>query len=252
MENKKTLSTSAEGFKVLIVDDEYMARLLLENYAQKLPNLEIVGLCEDAFEALNYLRQEKIDILFLDIQMPQLSGLELVQTLQRKPAIVFTTAYSEYAVEGFRLDAVDYLLKPFSFERFVQAVNKSINYLSFERNDTPIQTTDNQETKPSTNFFVKADGKLVKVNFQDIIYIEGLKEYVSIYTQTDRIITLQSLKNLEDILPSNSFLRIHKSYIIALNRIESIIGNQVEIHKKMIPIGLTYKGNLMEVLGLEE
>lgn len=248
MEDKKTQST---GLRVLIVDDEYMARMLLENYAQKLPNLEIVGLCENAIEALNYLRNEKIDILFLDIQMPQLSGLELVQTLQRKPAIIFTTAYSEHAVEGFRLDAIDYLLKPFSFERFVQAVNKSVNYLSFQENKQ-IQIIDNQGLTQQNHIFVKADGKLIKVKFEEIIYIEGLKEYVSLYTAKDRIITLQSLKNLEEILPDSNFLRVHKSYIIALDKIQSIVGNQVEINKKMIPIGLTYKESLLEKLGLEE
>lgn len=248
MEDKKTQPTA---LRVLIVDDEYMARMLLENYAQKLPNLEVVGLCENAIEALNHLRNEKIDILFLDIQMPQLSGLELVQTLQRKPAIVFTTAYSEHAVEGFRLDAIDYLLKPFSFERFVQAVNKSINYLSFQENKQ-IQTTYNQELTQQNHIFVKADGKLIKVKFEEIIYIEGLKEYVSLYTEKDRIITLQSLKNLEEILPDSNFLRVHKSYIIALDKIQSIVGNQVEINKRMIPIGLTYKEYLLEKLGLEE
>lgn len=250
MEDKKTQST---GLRVLIVDDEYMARMLLENYAQKLPNLEIVGLCENAIEALNYLRNEKIDILFLDIQMPHLTGLELVQTLQRKPAIVFTTAYSEHAVEGFRLDAIDYLLKPFSFERFVQAINKATNYISFQDNQQS-QLPDNQEIKEKeiNHLFVKADGKLIKVKFEEILYIEGLKEYVSLYTAKDRIITLQSLKNLEEILPDSNFLRVHKSYIIALDKIQSIVGNQVEINKKMIPIGLTYKESLLEKLGLEE
>lgn len=249
MEDKKTPPV---GLRVLIVDDEYMARMLLENYAQKLPNLEVISLCENAIEALNYLRNEKIDILFLDIQMPQLSGLELVQTLQRKPAIVFTTAYSEHAVEGFRLDAVDYLLKPFSFERFVQAVNKSIHYLSFKGNGFLPQIADNQTVKEQNHFFVKADGKLIKVKFEEISYIEGLKEYVSIYTSKDRIITLQSLKNLEEILPNSNFQRVHKSYIVAFDKIQSIVGNQVEINKKMIPIGQTYKESLLQKLGLEE
>jgi DNA-binding LytR/AlgR family response regulator len=239
-------------YKCLIVDDEYMARLLLENYAQKLPNLEIVALCENAIEALEYLRREQIDLLFLDIQMPQLSGLELVSTLRQKPAIIFTTAYSEHAVEGFRLDAIDYLLKPFSFERFVQAVNKAINYISFQEQEKTTQKSDIQLFKETNHFFVKADGRLVKIKFDDIIYIEGLKEYVSIYTATDRIITLQSLKNLEEILPATQFIRIHKSYIAATDKIQSIVGNQVEIHKKMIPIGLTYKDALLQKIGLEE
>lgn len=236
---------------VLIVDDEYVARLLLENYAQKLQNLRVIALCENALDALIYLRQEPIDLLFLDIQMPQLSGLELVQTLQHKPAIVFTTAYSEHAVEGFRLNAVDYLLKPFSFERFVQAVNKASQYLAIPCLNSPVQHTDNQQQKKVEHLFVKADGRLVKIKFDEILYIEGLKEYVSIYTVNERVITLQSLKNLEELLPSAVFLRLHKSYIVALDRIQAISGNQVEIGKKTLPIGLTYKEKLIRALGLE-
>lgn len=239
--------------KCLIVDDEYMARLLLENYVQKFPELELIGLCENALEALNVLRSEKIDILFLDIQMPHLTGLELVQTLQRKPAIIFTTAYSDHAVEGFRLDAIDYLLKPFSFERFVQAVNKAINYLSFKEDNSHSQAVVGSESYKEVNhLFVKSDGKLVKIRLEEINYIEGLKEYVSIYTEKNRVITLQSLKNLEETLPNTHFQRIHKSYIIAIDKINSIVGNQVEINGKMIPIGLTYKNELLQKLGLEE
>ncbi|MBA4851260.1 LytTR family DNA-binding domain-containing protein [Emticicia sp. BO119] len=237
--------------RCLVIDDEYMARLLLENYIQKLPQLELVSLCENAIEAMSMLQKEKIEVIFLDIQMSHLTGLEFLHTLQQKPVVIFTTAYSEYALEGFRLDAVDYLLKPFSFERFVQAVNKAAHYLSFQANNkesasTPIESNETRQ------LFVKSDGKLVKVRFDEILYIEGLKEYVSIYTPHNRIITLQSLRNLETLLPRSTFLRVHKSYIIALDKIQAIVGNQVEIHKKLIPIGATYKEILMNALQLEE
>jgi DNA-binding LytR/AlgR family response regulator len=240
--------------RCLVIDDEYMARLLLENYIQKLPQLELVSLCEDAIEALNMIKKEKIDVVFLDIQMPNLTGLEFLHTLQQKPIVIFTTAYSEYALEGFRLDAVDYLLKPFSFERFVQAVNKASHYLSFQHNNNNQTATSIPvaEIKEPRQLFVKSDGKLIKVRFDEIMYIEGLKEYVSIYTPDSRIITLQSLRNLETLLPQSKFLRIHKSYIIALDKIQAVIGNQVEIHKKLIPIGASYKEILMNILHLEE
>lgn len=233
----------------LIVDDEYMARLLLEDYVRKIPSLKLVGTCENALEAFHLLKTEVVDVVFLDIQMPHLTGLEFTKVLQNKLAIVFTTAYSEHAVEGFRLDAVDYLLKPFSFERFVQAVSKASNFVAFHNNPSPPSPT---EASLPGYFFVKSDGKQIKIRFDDILYIEGLKEYVSIYTtDKQRIITLQSIKNLEEFLPKNTFLRIHKSYIISLAHIEALVGNQVEIHSKLLPIGATYKEELMKSLQLE-
>lgn len=234
----------------LIVDDEYMARLLLEEYVRKVPQLTLLASCENALEAFHRLKTEQIDILFLDIQMPHLNGLDFVQTLQQKPAIIFTTAYSEHAVEGFRLNAVDYLLKPFSFERFIQAVSKATDYVQYRQPSASLPT---EPTPPiSTHFFVKSEGKLVKVRYEDILYIEGLKEYVSIYTiDKQRIITLQSIKNLENTLPASHFMRIHKSYIIQLKWLEAIVGNQVEIHKKLLPIGATYKEELLKRLSIE-
>lgn len=235
----------------LIVDDEYMARLLLEEYVRKIPSLHLIATCENALEAFHLLKTEAVDVVFLDIQMPHLTGLEFVQTLQSKPAIIFTTAYSEHAVEGFRLDAVDYLLKPFSFERFVQAIGKVTDFVAFHKQPSPTLSSETSLTVPD-HFFVKADGKLIKVRFEDILYIEGLKEYVSIYTaDNQRIITLQSIKNMETLLPEGAYLRIHKSYFISLARIDAIVGNQVEIHKKLLPIGATYKEELMKRLQLE-
>lgn len=233
----------------LIVDDEYMARLLLEEYVKKVPFLTLVGTCENALEAFHLLKTEVVDVIFLDIQMPHLTGLEFAKILQNKPAIVFTTAYSEHAVEGFQLDVVDYLLKPFSFERFVQAASKASNFVAFHKKaPLPLPT---KSSLPGY-FFVKSDGKQIKIRFDDILYIEGLKEYVSIYTtDKQRVVTLQSIKNLEAFLPKNTFLRIHKSYIISLAHIEALVGNQVEIHNKLLPIGATYKEEVMKSLQLE-
>lgn len=233
----------------LIVDDEYMARLLLEEYVKKVPFLTLVGTCENALEAFHLLKTEVVDVIFLDIQMPHLTGLEFAKILQNKPAIVFTTAYSEHAVEGFQLDVVDYLLKPFSFERFVQAASKASNFVAFHKKaPLPLPT----EYSLPGYFFVKSDGKQIKIRFDDILYIEGLKEYVSIYTtDKQRVVTLQSIKNLEAFLPKNTFLRIHKSYIISLAHIEALVGNQVEIHNKLLPIGATYKEEVMKSLQLE-
>ncbi|MFN8344024.1 MAG: LytTR family DNA-binding domain-containing protein [Spirosomataceae bacterium] len=231
----------------LIVDDEYMARLLLEEYVRKVPSLRLSGSCESALDAFHLLKTQSVDVVFLDIQMPHLTGLALVQALSDKPAVIFTTAYAEHAVEGFRLDAVDYLLKPFSFERFLQAVNKAADQIAFRRQ--PVGS--NQEVSSPDHFFVKSDGRLVKIRFSDIIYIEGLKEYVSIYTSDkQRVITLQSLKNLEGVLPQEQFIRIHKSYVIALDQLTAIVGNQVQIHQKYLPIGATYKDELLQRLKL--
>lgn len=239
-------------YRCLVVDDEYMARLLLENYIQKLPELELVALCENALVAGPLIREQKIDLLFLDIQMPFLNGLEMIATLPYKPAVIFTTAYSEHAVDGYRLDAIDYLLKPFSFERFVQAVHKAIQFISTSRYPGTSQGLQVKDEVVADHFFVKSNGKLVKIKIQDIDYIEGLKEYVSIWCGTERIITLQSLRHLEELLPSPGFARVHKSYIVCTDKIQAIAGNQLEINKKPIPIGNTYKSELLRMLGLNE
>jgi DNA-binding LytR/AlgR family response regulator len=232
----------------LIVDDEYMARQLLEEYVRKVPSLKLLASCENALEAFHLLKTQTVDVVFLDIQLPHLTGLELVQSLRQKPAVIFTTAYAEHAVEGFRLDAADYLLKPFSFERFLQALNKAADYVTVHQRPA----ADKEAIPRPDHFFVKSDGKLLKVRFADIVYIEGLKEYVSIYTYAkQRIVTLQSIKNLEELLPQEQFVRIHKSYIIALAPLTAIAGNQVEIHQKYLPIGATYKEELLKRLKLE-
>ena len=226
--------------KCLIVDDEYPALVLLEDYISKMPELELVAKCENAMEANQHLKENNIDVMFLDIQMPDLTGLELLKSLKQKPVVILTTAYSEYALEGYELDVTDYLVKPFSFERFVQSVNKAKELIALKKGGK-------QGTAAKPHFFVKADYKKVRINHEDILYIEGLREYVSIYTQDKRIITLEAMKNLETTLPNDQFIRVHKSYIIAIDKVNALVGNMVEIGNKQIPIGKIYREKVKQV-----
>lgn len=224
--------------KCLIVDDEHLARKLLEDYLGKMTGVELVGVCKNAMEAMQVIRDKEVDLMFLDIQMPDLTGLDLLRTMKVRPAVIFTTAYSEYALQGYELDVVDYLLKPISFERFVQAVNKASELISLrQKAETKSNETD--------HLIVKADHKLVRIKLEDILYIEGLREYVSIYTKEKRVITLEAMKNLEDILPANKFLRTHRSYIVSINHAEAMNGNNVEINGKLIPVGKTYRDEVL-------
>ena len=236
--------------KILIVDDEFHARKLLSEYVSKLPFLELAGMCSNVFEAMNFLQKEKIDILLLDIQMPEITGLEFARSLKNPPAIIFTTAYSEYAVESYELNVLDYLLKPIAFPRFLQAINKVV-----ERNEGIAMAIDafTRETKPAENteengsIIIKSGSKLFKINYADLIYIEGQREYVTFHTTKQRIVTLYSLKDLEEKLPSNQFVRIHKSYIVSLKHIDSVEKKSVQIAVKTLPIGDSYKDNFMDL-----
>lgn len=224
-----------------IVDDEPLAQDILENYVGKLPNLSLVGKCSNAFEANTLIDAHHPDIIFLDIQMPGISGLDLIRSLENKPEVVFTTAFAEFALEGFELDARDYLLKPISFDRFSKAVDKAVHYLELERQDKPAAEDDE-------HIFVKADKKMVKINLADILYIEGLKDYVMIFVPGQRIITLQTMKNLEEKLPSDKFIRAHRSYIVSIDKISAISSHSIEIGSKEIPIGKNYKEEFMKVV----
>ena len=218
--------------RTLLVDDEYLALNLLEAYAQQVPDLEIVGKEKLPMKALERLQQGQVDLLFLDIQMPVLSGNNLLKTLQNPPLVVFTTAYTEYAIEAYDLNVVDYLLKPFPFERFLQAVQKAKQLLNARQAGSPAQSS------AATDFLsLKVDGKLVKVFVDDILYIEGLKEYVRFVCSGNRkYVTLESLRNLEELLPSQQFSRVHKSYIVAKTKVSALDGNMLEIGTVKIPI----------------
>lgn len=221
--------------KCLIVDDEPLAREVLESYVEDLPSLELVASCTDAMEALGWLNDEQIDLLFLDINMPKLSGINFYKSLSRKPKVIFTTAYSDHAVEGFELEAVDYLLKPFSFERFIKAVNKV--------------KVDATENIGADFIMLKADKKMHKINFDQILYFESIGDYVKVHlNEAKTLIIGETLRKLESALP-NEFIRVHKSFIIALKHLEYLEGNQAKIGEIKIPIGQSYRENVSKIIG---
>jgi len=233
---------SMKKFNVLIADDEFLARKLLQEYVQKIESLNLVDSCSDGIKAMEALKNNKIDILLLDIQMPDLTGLELLKTIDNQPAVILTTAYSEYAVDAFSLGVVDYLLKPFDFPRFLQAINKAID-------SRPREVAEPDTISPANDYIVvKADYKLYKVNICDILYIEGQHEYVTFHTKTKRITALYSLKNLEDMLPKNKFVRVQKSFIVAFDYIEDVEKTTITVAGNKIPLGSSFRDELIERL----
>ena len=227
------------NIRCLIIDDEPLAQRVIEKYAENVPYLEIVRKCNNALEAIEILHQEEIHLLFLDINMPRLSGMDFLKALKNPPLVIITTAYAEYAIQGYEMDVVDYLMKPFAFDRFLKAVQKAADFLrSRETSHGESQEAENPEER---FIFIKSSKKTYKVNLSEILYIEALGDYVKIYTDDRMIVSYQSLKNLESLLPAKSFPRIHKSFIIALSRIDMIEGNQVKIRDRMIPVGTNFK-----------
>jgi DNA-binding LytR/AlgR family response regulator len=231
----------------LLVDDEYLALKLLEDYISKLPDFEIADMVKSPLKAIEILTNKRIDLLFLDIQMPTLSGTNLLKTLKNKPVTIFTTAYSEYAVQAFDLDAVDYLLKPFSFERFLQAINKAREQLLL--NNTAEMTHITGKKDDEEDFItVKSDGKFVRIKHDDILFIEGLKEYVKIVCNQGYFVTLETLKYLENKLPERKFLRVHKSFIASVKKISALSGNILEIEKYEIPVSRDKKDDVIKLV----
>ncbi|RUT80183.1 DNA-binding response regulator [Ancylomarina longa] len=233
--------------RCIIVDDEIHARKVLEKYIQDIPHLELVHSCKNALEAMDVLRNKQVDAMFLDINMPKLTGLSFLESLSHPPLVVITTAYREYALDAFELDVIDYLHKPIPFPRFVKAIAKVIEKLSFQDRSTN-KIVESTVSKTENFIFVKADKKTIKLNFEDIIYIEGLGDYIKIHTKTKTIVSKLTIKKLEDLLPTNQFPRVHKSYIVSLQLIESIEGNQIEIDQQKIPIGQSYRQGFMEII----
>jgi DNA-binding LytR/AlgR family response regulator len=223
------------NIRILMVDDEFLALKLLEDYISRLPGLEVVAKTKSVTEALDILAKEQIDLLFLDIQMPILSGVNLFKSLQKKPLAIFTTAYAEYAVEAFDLNAVDYLLKPYGFERFVQAINKVRDILA-QKSESP---------KEPGFIVVKVEGRLQKVLLKDLLYVEGLKEYVKLICNGKQYVTYERLKNIEEILPATDFVRVHKSFIVAKQAVQSLEGNQLDLGKVKIPISREKKEEIL-------
>lgn len=220
--------------KCLVVDDEPLAVDVITQYIPQVPFLQLAGTYNNPIEALMHLQKENIDLIFLDIQMPQLTGLQFMNLLKSRSQVIVVSAYNEYAIHGYEHDVTDYLLKPVSFERFYKGVEKAYRLAQGGVKEASVA--------PVPEFiFIKADNRMVKVNLADILYIEGLKNYISVYTTSNqRIITLQNMKNLEDVLPSSRFIRVQKSYIVSLEKIDSIERQRIFIGDKTIPIGETY------------
>lgn len=225
----------------IIVDDEPIAKAILRNYILQVPYLNLIGECSDAFEAMQLINGQSIDLVFLDINMPRLSGLDMLRTLKKYPAIIITSAYPEYALEGFELSVTDYLLKPFSFPRFVQATEKILNR-SQQVHNTPAQ--------PGKDDFlmVKSDKKLTKVFFDDITYVKAYGNYIFIYCGEERIMSKQTLTQFEAQLPAAGFVRIHKSFIASLKAIKFFEGNDVSVGDNRLPVGKVYRNELLRRL----
>lgn len=232
--------------KCLIIDDEPLARDLMRNHIEKLENFEIVAECGDAMKALKELRNHPIDLMFMDIQMPQITGIEFLKTLKHPPKVIITTAYREYALDGFELDVVDYLLKPITFERFLKSINKFYQIAQEE-----IQSTTSISASLPTEesyIYVKENKKVLKLYLNEILYVEGLSEYVQIYTERKKIITKTTMNNMQEKLPDEAFMRIHKSFIVSMAKIEAFTSHSIEVLGKELPIGRSYKNSVLEAL----
>jgi len=224
------------GLKCIITDDEPFARKGLQGYIEKIDFLELAGVCENAIELNSMLRKGPVHLLFLDIEMPYLSGIEFLRNLSDPPKVIFTTAYEKYAIQGFELEVLDYLLKPISFERFLKAANKAADYFNAQQ----------QPDRPEDYIFVKAEGKLEKINFDDIIYMEAMENYVTIHTADRKIIAHLPLRILQEKLPVHRFIQPHKSFLVAIDKIITIEGNMLHAGKAQIPISKYYKEVVMD------
>ena len=231
-------------FRCLLVDDEPPALEIVRTYIQSTPTLQVVGECHHALDAFQCLRQTRVDLIFLDIQMPRLLGTDFLKALSHPPRIIFTTAFRDYAVDGFELGAIDYLLKPYSFERFLKAVHKVL-----ELEDKPYSTPREALLPTAEKFlYVRADRKMVKVLLPEIMYVESLKDYVRIFLSNQQIITKQTISSLEEMLPEDEFVRTHRSFIVPIKRINSYNQHAVFINKTELPVGPLYKNELMKRL----
>ncbi|MEM8527792.1 MAG: LytTR family DNA-binding domain-containing protein [Bacteroidota bacterium] len=237
-----------EKIKCLVVDDEPLAARLIGKHIQQILQLELVASCWNALEAFEILKREQIDLIFLDIQMPVLNGIEFVKSLPNPPSVIFTTAYRDYAVESYELEVVDYLLKPITFTRFFKSINKYLSRL--EQKQSPVSVPVAKNTSPSETedfIYVNTNRKYVKVLFREVLYIESLKDYVRIHTENQRITTKNKISELVEKLP-NYFLRVHRSFVVNTRQISAYTVNNIEIGEAEIPIGGSYKKELMAFL----
>ncbi len=229
----------------IIVDDEPVAREILENHLSRLNAVKLVASCKNAMEAFNTINSHKIDLIFLDINMPEISGLSFAKSINKDIKIIFTTAYREYAVDGFDLQAVDYLLKPISFERLYQGINKYLD------ENTPISNdveAEGLESERSDFIFVRSERKMIKISFNEITHIESLSDYIKIHLGDKTVVTRETISNIEAKLPQNEFMRIHRSFIVSLENIESFTNEHIEINSKEIPISRSYKNEVLNRL----
>lgn len=234
-----------ERLKCLVVDDEPPAREVIRRYIECVPTLQLVGECGNALQALAFLQQHTVDLIFLDIRMPQLNGTDFLKSVKNPPTVIFTTAHAEYALEGYELDVLDYLLKPIQFDRFIKAVNKAFIFKGQQAVETKAPK---EEEKQDSFVYFRADRKMVKVRLQDIRYIESMKDYVKIFTDEDVIITKQSLNSVEAMLPEKQFVRTHRSFIVSLSKVRSYTNELIEINKDEIPIGKLYRNEVLKML----
>lgn len=234
----------------IAVDDEPLALNIIKEYSGKIPFLNLIKTFDNAIDVIDFLKTSQVELMFLDIRMEELTGIQLLKVLVNRPKVILTTAYDSYAIKSYELDVTDYLLKPFSFERFTKAVNRACDQITLEKGFQPDQigTRNDISTPGEEYFFVKTEFRLQKINFSDILYIEGQGDYQAIVTNKGKIMTLQNLTRLEGSLPVNSFVRVHKSFIVSLRQIEKIERNRIRIGEKLIPISDTYKDKFFQVL----
>lgn len=239
--------------KAIIVDDEPLAQRVIEKYAEDVSSIEIIAKCSNAIEAQEILNNDDIDLMFLDINMPKMTGITFLKTLKKAPLVIITTAYSEYAIEGYELDVIDYLKKPFPFERFFKAIQKVQERLKEKESKVTIvekiiETQSSNVSEHPKFIFIKSNKKNYKVNIEDIYYIEALGDYIKVHTKDQTLITYLSMKKIEAQLPADAFVRIHKSFIVNIHKIRSIEGNMVEVKNEKISIGSNYKQSFQELI----
>jgi DNA-binding LytR/AlgR family response regulator len=223
------------------VEDERLAQQVIQNHLQKIPEFQLVAVCNNATEASTALKHLDIDLIFLDIQLPGVTGLHFLRSLANPPLVIITTAYAEYGAESYEFSVIDYLLKPISFERFNKAINKILHGRLYAQNNL-------EKDISAKHIFIKSGNKFFKINFSEIIYIEAMKDYLKIHTLEYKLVTLQTMSEMEKLLPAKQFLRVHKSFIVAVAHIKSIYGSSIELEKAIVPIGLSYKNSLMNFI----
>jgi DNA-binding LytR/AlgR family response regulator len=236
-------------YSCIIIDDEELSRELLEDFVSRIDHIELRGNFRNPLEAIPIIRNESIDITFLDIQMPEMTGIEFLKSFSNTSRVIFTTAYDQYALEGYELSVIDYLLKPFSFSRFLRAINKATELIDLKNDASAVNTTASLYDDSSNEFLsIRADYKVHRLYLKDILYVQSMREYVVYFSEQDKIMSLGSLKSLEEKLPTSDFIRIHKSYIVAKNRVKSLEGNQLHIDGITLPIGASYRNQVKNVL----